>query len=393
MDRLVATVTPFDPAAARASLRRKLLAWYGARRRSLPWRRDRDPYRVWVAEVMLQQTRVETVVPRYVEFLAAFPDLTALARANEDEVLARWSGLGYYARARGLHRAARALVSRGEREFPRELAAARELPGVGDYIARAVLSIAYGQPQAAVEANVVRVLSRLARLDLPGPRGEPHRSLAERLLARSRPGDWNQALMDLGQTVCLPRSPRCADCPIATLCAAYRQGAVALHPPAKPRRPQERLRLEVELVVDPRGELLLERGAFPFLKHLWLPPARVVGLDGHDAGRDARRPRPPLLGSFRHSILHRTFDVEVRRAAIDHRERTRLLRQRSAARVERRFFRRAELARIGRSALLAKAMRLDDRAVARGPRRARASASPEACRTRRERRGGSGRRS
>ena len=391
MDRLVATVTPFDSAAARASLRRKLLAWYDARRRSLPWRRDRDPYRVWVAEVMLQQTRVETVVPRYVEFLAALPDLAALARASEDEVLARWSGLGYYARARGLHRAARALASRGEREFPRDLAAAQALPGVGDYIARAVLSIAYGHREAVVEANVVRVLSRLARLGLPGPRGEPHRSLAERLLARTRPGDWNQALMDLGQTVCLPRSPRCGGCPIATLCAAHRQGAVALHPPAKPRRPQERLRLEVELLVDPRGALLLERGAFPFLRHLWLPPARVARSDGRGAGSGARRLRPPLLGSFRHSILHRTFEVEVRRAAIDRRERERLLRERPAARVERRFFRRAELARIGRSALLAKAMRLDERAVAGSPRMARGSASPAAFRTRRARRGSSGR--
>jgi len=374
MDRLVAGAPRLDSVAARASLRRRLLAWYGAHRRPLPWRRDRDSYRVWVAEVMLQQTRVETVVPRYGEFLAAFPDLTALAAASEDEVLARWSGLGYYTRARGLHRAARALASRGEREFPHELALARALPGVGEYIAAAVLSIAYGLPAAAVEANVVRVLSRLARLGLPGRLGEPHRSLADRLLARSRPGDWNQALMELGQTVCLPRAPRCTACPLADRCAAHREGAVALHPPPRPRRLPERLRLELRLVVDPRGDLLLERGAFAFLKHLWLPPVRVANDDvrasrrkrtaaaaARDDGRVAPRDPPSLLGSFRHSILHRTFDVEVRRAALTRRERERLLRERTADGVERRFFSIAELARIGRSALLAKAMQLDER--------------------------------
>jgi A/G-specific adenine glycosylase len=170
-----------------AGIRRALLRWYDANRRALPWRRDRNSYRVWVAEVMLQQTRIEVVIPAYRRFLLAFPTLAKLAAASEDEVLSLWSGLGYYSRARALHRAARLLVDSGACRFPRDYEAARKLPGVGPYTAAAVLSIAHGLPHAAVDGNVVRVLSRLACLLRPDSKGEPHAALADRRAPRPVP--------------------------------------------------------------------------------------------------------------------------------------------------------------------------------------------------------------
>ncbi|MFM8410642.1 MAG: A/G-specific adenine glycosylase, partial [Alphaproteobacteria bacterium] len=253
------------------SIRRALLRWFDERRRDLPWRRDRDPYRVWVSEVMLQQTRVDVVEPAFERFVGLFPDLRTLAAADEDAVLAAWSGLGYYRRARALHAAARRLVERGDTTFPRDPAAARELPGVGEYTTAAVLSIAWDVPLAAVDGNVVRVLSRLDRLGLPDGRGEPHREIAARLLDRSRPGDWNQALMELGQAVCRPVSPACAECPVGSACRARAEDAVDRHPPPKPRRATERRTLSLLVLHDRGGRVLLERGAFGHLRGMWLP--------------------------------------------------------------------------------------------------------------------------
>jgi A/G-specific adenine glycosylase len=341
------------PARRAAHVRRALLDWYDASVRPLPWRRDRDPYRVWVAEVMLQQTRVDVVLPRFERFARRFPDVAALARASEESVLAAWSGLGYYTRARSLHRAARALRERGLATFPRDAEIAARLPGVGRYTLGAVLSIAYDLPYVALDANVVRVLSRLARLPRPDARGAPHRALAEALLDRTRPGDWNQALMELGETVCLPRAPRCDACPIAGACEGHAHGVAHAHPPAKPRRATERVRVALTLLHDAGGRLLLERGAFPFLPHLWLPLA-VVGDDARGTGTS--------VGSFRHAILHRQLEVEVfvarvapsvleRRASVGS-DRA------DASGIERRVLTRAGLARIGRSSLLTKALAL-----------------------------------
>lgn len=332
-------------ATNRARVRRALLAWYDAHRRPLPWRRGRDPYRIWVAEVMLQQTRVAVVAPAYRRFLRAFPTLPRLARSAEEQVLSLWSGLGYYARARALHRAARQLVARGERSFPDTLEAARCLPGVGPYTAAAVLSIAYGLPHAAVDGNVTRVLSRLYRLPRPDGRGEPYRSLAMQLLDRGRPGDWNQAVMELGETVCLPGTPRCGDCPLARLCRARRHGEPSAYPPPRPRRARHRVHLELTLLRDRAGRILLERGAFAYLPHLWLPPIRTV--EGNDG--TARGP------CFRHAILHRDFVVEVRRETVSAADLRRRLR--AGGDAERRLFTAAELSAIGRSSLLTKALR------------------------------------
>ena len=342
-------------AAARRAprVRRPLLAWYDANVRPLPWRRDRDPYRVWVAEVMLQQTRVDVVTPKFERFVRRFPDVAALARASEESVLAAWSGLGYYTRARSLHRAARALRAQGLATFPRNAAVAAQLPGVGRYTLGAVLSIAYDLPYTALDANVVRVLSRLARLPRPDAKGAPHDALAEALLDRTRPGDWNQALMELGETVCRPRAPRCDACPIADACEAQAHGVAHAHPPAKPRRATERVRVALTLLHDADGRVLLERGALPFLPHLWLPLS-AVGADARGTGTS--------VGSFRHAILHRQLDVEVfvrrlapaalaRRAAV-------ASDAADASGSERRVFTREARARIGRSSLLTKALAL-----------------------------------
>lgn len=348
-------------------LRAALLRWYDEHGRDLPWRRSRDAYRIWVSEVMLQQTRVEVALPAYRRFLRAFPSLAKLARASEEEVLAQWSGLGYYSRARALHRAARRLHDRRQ-AFPQRLEDALELPGVGAYTAAAVLSIAYGEAYAAVDGNIVRVLSRLRRLPRADSRGEPYRSLAQALLDPARPGDWNQAMMELGQTVCLPRNPRCGDCALGPWCEARRHGEVALFPPPKARRAVERIALELTMVHDDRGRLLLERGAFPHLDHMWLP---IVGraLPGPPRSPQQRRTRrggdaPPHI--FRHTILHRAFDVTVAMHAASGAEIRRLLR--GAGNGERRLFTPAEIRAIGRSSLLTKALACRPPASVTAPR-------------------------
>ena len=205
----------------------RLLAWFRTHRRELPWRASRDPYRIWVAEIMLQQTRIAAVIPYYDRFLRRFPDVRALARARQPEVLKFWSGLGYYSRARNLHAAAKTIVAKHNGEFPRDLEAALSLPGIGNYTAAAVLSIAYDEPFAVLDGNVARVLARLGavRGDLREPRAWQNLSnAAQQLLARGAASDWNQALMELGETICTPQSPRCAACPISRWCDAHAQG-------------------------------------------------------------------------------------------------------------------------------------------------------------------------
>lgn len=330
------------------ALRKALLSWYDDNARPLPWRQTRDPYRVWIAEVMLQQTRMAVVLPAYERFLRRFPNLKTLAAAEEEQVLSLWSGLGYYRRARALHRAARILEAGGG-SFPEDLAAALRLPGVGPYTAAAVLSIAFNRPIPALDGNVVRVFSRLCCLPRPDGRGEPHASLAAELLDRERPGDWNQALMELGQVVCLPRAPRCVECPVRRFCGAFSASRVGSYPPPKrPRRP-ERLWLSLILLQDRCGRLLLQRGGFPYLGHLWLPPVRIS-------------PQPPApsepgassRGRFRHSILHRRLEVAVFHKVVSRVELERRA-HRARARIEARLFDVADLARIGRSSLLMKA--------------------------------------
>lgn len=247
---------------AHAVLRKALLAWYRDARRDLPWRRTRDPYGIWISETMLQQTRVETVLAYWPRFLARFPDVESLARASEEDVLAAWSGLGYYRRARALRVAAGAVVEQHGGRFPRDLQGALGLAGVGRYTAGAVLSIAHDERLPVVDGNVARVFSRLFALeDLPQSAGGQRRlwSLAEELLPPGgSPGEWNQAVMELGALVCTPREPTCGQCPVARLCLARAQGRAASLPRPKPRPTTLDVRLEI-LWVRRGGATLVER--------------------------------------------------------------------------------------------------------------------------------------
>jgi A/G-specific adenine glycosylase len=218
-----------------------LLAWYDRHRRKLPWRalpgERSDPYRVWLSETMLQQTTVKAVAPYSARFLARWPDLNALAAASLDEVLAAWAGLGYYARARNLHACARAVVERHDGRFPASEAALRELPGIGAYTAAAIAAIAFDQSATPVDGNIERVIARLYALATPLPAGKPEIArLARALTPEKRAGDFAQALMDLGATLCTPKKPACALCPWNGACAAQACGEAELFP----RRPRRR---------------------------------------------------------------------------------------------------------------------------------------------------------
>jgi len=270
--------------------RRRLLAWYRRERRDLPWRRTRDPYAIWVSEVMLQQTRVAAVIPYYERFLRRFPDVATLARARIDSVLALWSGLGYYRRARHLHAAARIVAREG---FPRTAAEWRRLPGIGRYAAAAIASIAFGERAAVVDGNVERVIARLHALR--GRDLRRVRELADTWLDARAPADHNQAVMELGALVCTPRAPRCDGCPVASSCAG--RASPERFPAPRPRpRPVEELR-KVALVVRDGRVQLLRRGGGGLLAGMWeLPPARGRG-------------RP--LAVVRHSVLDRRQRIEV----------------------------------------------------------------------------------
>ena len=269
-----------------ATFRRRLLAWFRRHKRNLPWRRTRDPYRIWLSEVMLQQTRVAAVLPYYRRFLRRFPNVRALARARADEVLKHWAGLGYYSRARNLHRAAREIVVRHGGSFPRQLRAALSLPGVGRYTARAVLSIAYGAPYAVLDGNVARVLARLdaIRGDLRDPqRWRQVGEMAQQLVAPAAPGNWNQAVMELGATLCTPRAPRCAACPISRWCRAYRLGTPEAFPGRRRKRAPVKVKIAAAVLLDSRGRTLLikadsgqDGGLF---SRLWQFPAVEVTGD------------------------------------------------------------------------------------------------------------------
>jgi A/G-specific adenine glycosylase len=242
--------TTSGPSAER--VRRRLLDWYGRSRRDLPWRRVRDPYAIWVSEVMLQQTRVATVIPYYERFLARFPTLTALARAEESEVLAAWQGLGYYRRARALHRGARAVAADHGGSLPRDLEGLRAIPGIGPYTAGAIASIAFDTPAPVVDGNVTRVLCRLYALG-GDPAKNPLRAelwrRAAQLVPAARASDFNQALMELGATVCTPRAPRCDECPLRRACLARSHGSAEALPEKKRRLPTVAVRASAGVVL------------------------------------------------------------------------------------------------------------------------------------------------
>jgi A/G-specific adenine glycosylase len=255
-----------------AAIRRALHTWYRRHRRSMPWRDTRDPYFIWLSEVMLQQTQVKTVMPYFKRFVAAYPDIASLAGADPQAVLKLWEGLGYYRRAHHLMEAARKIVRECKGRLPTEREAFRALPGVGDYIANAVMSIAFDQPWAVVDGNVKRVLARLFRMDAPVNRPAAHarfQAAADDLLDRADPALHNQALMELGALICSPRRPDCPACPLSAQCRAFREGVVDGYPirDRKPAVPEHAL---VAGVVMKHGKiLLLRRPDEGFLAGLW----------------------------------------------------------------------------------------------------------------------------
>jgi A/G-specific adenine glycosylase len=242
-----------------AAVRRRLVAWFGRSARDLPWRHDRDPYRVWISEVMLQQTQVAAVIPYFERFLVRFPDIMSLAASPLHDVLHHWQGLGYYRRARDLHRAAQLLVERHAGTVPRDPDAVRALPGFGRYTANAVLSQAYEVRLPILEANSVRLLCRLFAID-DDPKSSATQkrlwTIAEELLPKKRVGDFNQALMELGALVCTPAEPKCPECPLAGECQAFRRGLVDAIPRKSARPTIEAVR-EVAVVVRKKEEVLL----------------------------------------------------------------------------------------------------------------------------------------
>ena len=292
------------------SLAGTVLRWYGAGHRDLPWRRTRDPYCIWVSEIMLQQTRAEAVIPYYERFLERFPSVGALASASVEEVLAAWSGLGYYSRARNLHKAA-ALM---EGVFPSGYQAIREMPGVGDYTAAAISSIAFGLPYAVLDGNVMRVIARLTNdpADIGAGRTRARfRALAQRYLDGldgRRAGEFNQAMMEMGATVCLPRAPRCGVCPLATVCEARRAGRQQQLPVKLRKTPPVKMEMAVA-IVERRGCLLLWQRAADSrrLADFWELPSPEQLPELHAM---------PEIGTFRHTITHHRYRVTVREGSL-----------------------------------------------------------------------------
>jgi A/G-specific adenine glycosylase len=333
----------FTPRALK-TFRRRLLDWFRAHQRDLPWRTSRDPYRIWVAEVMLQQTRIAAVVPYYDRFLKRFPTVESLARAPQEKVLQLWSGLGYYSRARNLHRAAKEIAARHGGEFPRTLDAALGLPGIGRYTAAAVLSIAYDQPFAVLDGNVARVFARLGAIrgDLRVPaRWRQLGELAQELLAPSAPGDWNQALMELGETICTPQIPRCRACPVSRWCRARARNLTREIPTPRRKRAPVKIRIAAAILRDPRGHTILVRdpGAhddvlfsrmwqFPAVEVTTHPEAELAAHVQEILKIDRASLRLEPLPSARHGVTFRNITLLpflARVARLPKRPRTRVL--------------------------------------------------------------------
>ncbi|XXF79844.1 A/G-specific adenine glycosylase [Myxococcaceae bacterium GXIMD 01537] len=362
---------PAPEAERLAAVRAPLLDWYGRHRRDLPWRRTRDAYAIWLSEVMLQQTQVATVIPYWERFLSRFPTVEALAAAPLEDVLAAWRGLGYYSRARNLHRAANEVVERFGGRLPSTAAELLTLPGFGRYTAGAVASIAFGEEAPLVDGNVARVLSRI--FEVEGPPGDKAREarlwqLAGALARGERPGDFNQALMEHGATVCRPESPTCLLCPVRDACLAHRHGRVAQLPPPKARAAPKRLTLAV--AVWRHGDTLLfarraEKGLFG---GLWELPAAEVEADAPveaaaealHAALGARLTVEAELGTVRRQLTHR--DLSLRLLRVHGRSRP----SQAPAFRELRWCTPAEAGELGMSTAMQRAL---EAALAAGPAR------------------------
>jgi A/G-specific adenine glycosylase len=290
-------------AAKLKRFRSNLLAWFGAQRRDLPWRRTKDPYAIWVSEIMLQQTRVTAAIPYFDRFLKRFPTYAALAPAPEEEVLRQWAGLGYYYRARNMQKAAQAMVELGK--FPDDYETILSLAGVGDYTAAAVASIAFGLPHAVVDGNVVRVISRLFASN--GDRKQVA-TTADQLLDRECSGDFNQAMMELGATLCLPKNPHCLLCPVAQVCKAREMGAQEQFPAPKVKSKNKQIERDL-FWIERRGKILA-----------WQRPASARLMPGFWELPELEhlplaRPRDEV-GTFRHGITIHDYRIKLWRTPV-----------------------------------------------------------------------------
>ncbi|NPU85599.1 MAG: A/G-specific adenine glycosylase [Syntrophaceae bacterium] len=294
-------------------IRRKLLRWYRKNRRALPWRETRDPYAVWVSEIMLQQTRVETVIPYYRRFMERFPDAASLADASPDEVLKVWENLGYYSRARNLHEAAKIVAARHGGLLPEPQEDLAGLPGIGEYTAGAIGSIAFGLPVPAVDGNVRRVLARVYAIGEPVATGTGKsriRALAAGLVSPEDPGAFNQALMDLGSGICTPAFPRCPECPLADVCEAFRQGRQEALPVTSPKKTLPCESAVAAVLRDRDGRfLVVRRPPRGFLGGLWKFPGGFL-RPGEDLREGLRRTVREETG-IRVSILEELVSVNT----------------------------------------------------------------------------------
>lgn len=303
---------------------RSVLAWYDQGHRDLPWRRTRDPYRIWISEIMLQQTRAETVVSYYERFLARYPDVEALASCDEEELLKYWEGLGYYSRARSLHKAAKIIVRDYGGKLPRDVESLRALPGVGDYTAGAIASIAYGLAAAAVDGNVERVICRYDAVTDEVGSPAVRRKIAARaqeLVPRDRPGAFANAMMEMGAVMCTPRNPACLICPVRESCRGYAQG-IAAQLPRKPKKKAQRVEERAVMLAFCEGRVLIVKRKEKLLGGLYVFPdapgesgpaglcAAMKAL-GVDTAYDAR------LAHARHVFTHIIWEMEIHALAAD----------------------------------------------------------------------------
>ncbi|MDP2965230.1 MAG: A/G-specific adenine glycosylase [Pelolinea sp.] len=312
-----------------APIRKKLLAWYRKNGRRLPWRGVADPYRVWISEVMLQQTQVDTVIPYYSRWMQRFPDLAALAAVEEQEVLRVWEGLGYYSRARNILRCAKILVQDYAGELPKDVDKLKALPGIGAYIAGAIASIAFQIKAPALDGNLKRVLARLAEFKLPVTGDKSSRVLRNTLmgiLPESNPGDFNQALMDLGATVCLPRTPLCAACPLTAECVAFQKGCQNELPVKNKKAQIPHYQVVAAVIVIGNKVLIDKRNSGGLLGGLWEFPGGKVEASETLAEALQREITEELgvkievgesLGSYNHAYTHfrvtvHTFNATIR---------------------------------------------------------------------------------
>ena len=346
-------------------LRAELLRWYDQNARDLPWRRTRDPYAIWVSEVMLQQTRVDTVIPYFDRFLARFPTPAVLAASSEDEVMSAWSGLGYYRRARLLHAGVREVVARYAGRVPEGTEERRPLPGVGAYTCGAIGSIAFDREEPLVDGNVARVLARLELIETPLGRADTEKRLwasATALVRGPRPGALNQALMELGAIVCTPTNPRCDSCPLRSECRARAACRVDALPVARAKKPPRDVRLVAVVASDARDAdaLFLVRGTEALFGGLHgLPMREGEGRDAAAAALAAADLRATLerrpAGEVRHLLTHRRLHVEVWRASA-----AKLKREAKSGASTARSVRRDGLDAIGIATLTRKLLRCAD---------------------------------